>query len=218
MINKTYISEFIGTYSLVFFGTGAIIVNDLVPETLGNLGIAIIFGAVVSVMIYCFGHISGAHINPAVTFGFWVAGSMKGKDLFWYFVAQFSGGLFASSLLYLLFPKHSMLGATMPQNGIWQAFILEIILSYILMLVIFQASSSSDIFKPFAGIIIGLTVMLEAAFAGPITGASMNPARSAGPAIISGNTQYLLHYMLASFIGMGLSILTIKQFKLIKQE
>ncbi len=210
MSYRTFIAEFIGTYALVFCGTGAIIINDITGGSVSNVGIALTFGAIVTAMIYSFGHVSGAHINPAVTLAFWMAKEIGSNKLLPYFFAQFSGATAASATLWLFFPTHDTLGATLPFDDIWTAFLFEIMLSYILMLVIIQFSSVTDNIKPFAGLVIGLTVMLEAAFAGPLTGASMNPARSFGPAIISGQTEYLTYYMLAAFIGMTLSIVTHK--------
>lgn len=210
---RPYLAEFIGTYALVFCGTGAIIINDITNGSVGNTGIALTFGAIVAAMIYSLGHVSGAHINPAVSFAFWLQKKLTFKNLFAYMLAQFVGGISASATLKVLFHQHSSLGATLPYDNIWSAFFLEIFLSFLLMFVIIQSTTVSDRIKSFAGLIIGLTVMLEAAFAGPLTGASMNPARSLGPAIISGQTQYLTHYIAAAFIGMAFSVIISKYIK-----
>ena len=209
-MKQKLLAEFIGTYALVFCGTGAIVINDVIPNSVTSVGIAITFGAIVAAMIYAFGHVSGAHINPAVTISFAVAGEFEKKLVLPYTLAQSVGAVLASLTIYIIFPNHVTLGATLPYSSAWSAFAFEIMLSFILMLVILQFSKVTDNIKPFAGLAIGLTVMLEAAFAGPFTGASMNPARSLGPAVVSGNMQYLGHYIAAAIIGMLLSVVCYK--------
>ena len=210
MSRKQYAAEFIGTFALVFCGTGAIVINDLHQGVIGHLGVAFTFGAIVMAMIYTFGDISGAHINPAVTLGFWLAGKFKGKSVLPYTLSQAAGALSASLCLRLLFPAHQNLGMTLPAGPLWQSFFLEIILSYILMLVIIHVASGSKETGTMAGIAIGSVVMLEAAFAGPVSGASMNPARSLAPALIAGNLEYQWIYLLAPVVGMALSIVAWK--------
>lgn len=204
---KKYVAEFIGTFALVFCGTTAIIVNDLTNGEIGHQGVALTFGLIVMVMIYALGNISGAHINPAVSIAFASTDRFDSKELPPYLLAQLSGGLVASSIVRLLFPNHLLIGTTLPW-GIWQqSFLLELILTYFLMLVILLVSQNKNIHQ-FSGIAIGGTVLLEALFAGPITGASMNPARSIAPALISGYTTMLWLYILAPILGALLASLT----------
>ncbi|HYF03925.1 MAG TPA: aquaporin [Patescibacteria group bacterium] len=203
---KRYISEFIATFTLVFCGTGAIIINQVSGGAITHPGIAITFGLVVTAMIYTFGDISGAHMNPVVTVGFAFAGKFLKGDILPYLFSQFSGGIAASILLKIMFPQSETLGATLPAGSALQSFILEIILTFILMLVIINVATGSKEKGTLAGLAIGATVMLEAMFAGPISGASMNPARSLAPALISGNLQNLWIYLAAPLIGTLLGI------------
>jgi len=211
-MNK-YLSEFIGTFGLVFFGTGAIIVNDLTGGDITHLGVSVMFGLIVMAMIFAFGEISGAHINPAVTLAFWFSGRFSGKDVMPYILAQFLGAILASGTLLLLFPDHIGLGATLPSDTVLQTFILEVLLTFFLMLVIMNVSVGSKEIGTLAGIAIGATVLLEALFAGPITGASMNPARSLGPALVSGQFTHLWVYIVAPTTGAILAILLCKNLK-----
>ncbi|UII20753.1 MIP/aquaporin family protein [Fulvivirga ligni] len=204
---KKYISELIGTYGLVFCGTGAIVINDVSGGSITHPGIAITFGLIVMAMIYTFGEISGAHMNPAVTIAFWFAKRFSGKQVLPYIIAQLVGALAASFTLKMLFPSHITLGATLPSGDIWQTFVIEIILTFFLMLVIMHVSTGSKEIGNLAGMAIGATVLLEAMFAGPITGASMNPARSLAPALASGQLQHFWVYILAPVIGASLAIL-----------
>lgn len=204
---RKYIAELIGTYALVFCGTGAIVINDVSGGAITHLGVATAFGLVVTAMIYTFGSLSGAHINPAVTLAFSAAGLFDKKQVLGYIVAQLVGALLASLSLAFLFSDHDGLGATLP-SGTWeQSFILEIILTYFLMLVILFVSQDKSITK-FTGIAVGAAVMLEALFAGPITGASMNPARSIAPALVSSNLSQLWIYIVAPVVGALLASLT----------
>jgi|TARA_B110000967_G_scaffold36713_1_gene35965 aquaporin NIP len=202
---QRYLLEIFGTFTLVFCGPGAIIMNDNSGGVITHVGIAITFGLIVMAMIYAIGEQSGAHINPAVTLAFWASGSFPKKEVAPYIIAQIIGALLASATLYFLFPTHLSQGATIPLNSNAQAFVLEVILSFILMFVIIKVSTGSKETGTMAGIAIGGVVGLEAMFAGPITGASMNPARSIAPAIFSGDLQYLWIYILAPIIGMLLA-------------
>ncbi|MGC5328170.1 aquaporin [Brevibacillus sp. SYSU BS000544] len=199
-MKKKLIAEFIGTYFLVFAGTGAIIINEL-TQSLTHVGIAITFGLVVMALIYTFGHISGAHFNPAVTIGFLVQGSILSKEAFQYILIQLISAVAASSTLLMLFGNVAHLGSTLPRNSWQQSFILEFILTFVLMMVILGSAVHGKAIKQFAGISIGGTVGLMAMFAGPICGASMNPARSLGPALVSGTLQHLWIYLLATILG-----------------
>jgi aquaporin Z len=215
---KKYLAELLGTYALVLFGTGAIVVNDLTNNTITHVGVAIVFGAIVTAMIYSFGKISGAHINPAVTIGFWLVHKITFKEVSYYVIAQLIGGLLASITLWLLFPGHLGLGATLPLNdNVMQSFVLEVILTLFLMLTIIQVSSNKD-YHDFTGVAVGLVVMLEAMFAGPITGASMNPARSIAPALVSGQTQHLWLYIVAPILGAVIAIGLWKYFSSIEKS
>ncbi|MFK7969154.1 MAG: MIP/aquaporin family protein [Bacteroidia bacterium] len=204
---KRYIAELIGTFALVFCGTGAIIINDVSGGTVTHPGVAITFGLIVMAMIYAFGSTSGAHINPAVSIAFSLTGIFKLSEVVPYIVAQLMGAILASALLAYLFPTHEGLGATLPAGSWQQSFILELLLTYFLMLVIVSVSQNTPI-AVFTGLAVGGTVLLEAMFAGPITGASMNPARSIGPALVSGNMDVLWLYILAPIIGAVLASLT----------
>ncbi len=204
---KKYIAEFIGTFALVFCGTGAIIINQETHGSIGNIGIAFTFGLIVMAMIYTFGHVSGAHINPAVTIGLWITKRFNGKEILPYICMQFMGGIVASLLLKYLFPNNINLGATLPAGSDIQSFILELILTFILMLVILYSTEESNHVNHFAGLAIGGTVLLEAMFAGPICGASMNPARSLAPALVSGNFSSLWIYITAPVLGVVLASL-----------
>lgn len=197
---RKYLAEAIGTFALVFCGTGAIIINDVTGGNVGHTGISITFGLIVMAMIYAFGSISGTHINPAVTIGFSLTDRFPKKDLLPYILAQLIGAFLASGILKILFQEHDTLGSTLPYDGVFQTFILEIILTYFLMLVILFVSQNPSV-SAFAGIAIGGTVLLEAMFAGPITGASMNPARSLAPALVSGHLEHLWAYLAAPTIG-----------------
>ena len=185
---------------MVFCGTGAIIINDVSQGAITHMGIAITFGLVVMAMIYAFGSTSGAHINPAVSIAFIFAGVFEKKRLLPYITAQLIGAMGASILLKVLFIQHDSLGATLPQGSFGQSFVLEFVLTYILMLVILMVSQNEATAK-FTGIVVGGVVLLEAMFAGPICGASMNPARSIGPALASGHITSLWIYIVAPVTG-----------------
>ncbi|MGH1336850.1 MAG: MIP/aquaporin family protein [Aureispira sp.] len=197
---KKYIAELIGTFALVFCGTGAIVINEVTNGTVSHVGVAITFGLIVMVMIYSLGRISGAHINPAVSIAFSFTDRFEKKNLVGYLVAQLLGAFLASGILRMLFAEHDNLGATLPFGSWQQSFILEVILTYFLMLVILLVSQNKSIHQ-FTGMAVGGTVLLEAMFAGPITGASMNPARSIAPALVSGNMTALWVYIVAPIVG-----------------
>lgn len=198
---KKLTAEFIGTFALVFCGTGAIIINEQSNGAVTHVGIAITFGFIVMSMIYALGNISGAHINPAVSIAFTVAGRFPLKNLLPYIVSQLAGAIAASAILKLLFPVNELLGTTVPAGSAMQSFVLEGILTFFLMLVIINVATGSKEQGMFAGLAIGSVVLLEAMFAGPICGASMNPARSLGPAIVSGHLENIWIYLAAPVIG-----------------
>ncbi len=198
---KQYLAEFIGTFAIVFCGTGAIIINQESAGAIGHAGIAITFGLIVMAMIYALGSVSGAHFNPAVTVSFALAQKFPAGKILPYVLSQITGGFFASTLLRLLFVENELLGSTIPSGTEMQSFVLEFILMFLLMLVIMQVAHGSNEQGILAGLAIGAVVLLEAMFAGPISGASMNPVRSLAPAIVSGHVEHLWIYLTAPFLG-----------------
>ena len=210
MIKKRYIAEAIGTFSLVFCGTGAIIINEFTGGTVTHVGIAMTFGLIVMGMIFAFGEISGAHINPAVTIGFAFAKKFPWKEVPAYCISQILGAFAASGILLFLFPENELLGSTLPQIDVLRVFIMEVLLTFFLMLVIINVSTGSKEMGVLAGIAIGGIILLEALFAGPITGASMNPARSISPAVVSGHLEHLWLYIIAPVIGALLAVMSCK--------
>ncbi len=202
---KKLFAEFLGTFALVFAGTGAIVINDA-TGAITHPGIALTFGLIVMAMIYCFGDVSGAHFNPAVTIAFAAARRMPWSEVPRYIGAQVLGALSASGLMSFLFPANAKLGATLPSGLPMQSFILEVVLTFLLMLVILSVSTGAKEKGITAGIAIGGVIALEAMFAGPICGASMNPARSVAPAILSGHIEHLWLYIAAPVLGALLAI------------
>jgi len=194
-------AEFLGTFALVFAGTGAIVINAATGGTIGHAGIALTFGLIVLAMIYTVGDISGAHLNPAVTLGFWVARRFPIRNVGPYVIAQLLGALLASLVIKLLFPSDTNLGATHPAGPIYQSFVLEFILTFLLMFVILNVSIGAKEKGITAGIAVGAVIALEAMFAGPICDASMNPARSIAPAVLSGKLADLWLYIVAPVLG-----------------
>lgn len=196
------VAEFLGTFVLIFAGTGAVMVNQVSLGAITHLGVSAVFGAVVAALIYSIGHISGAHLNPAVTLAFWQGGYFRKRHVVPYIVAQVMGAIAASGLLLWTLGPVANLGATLPLKGNWmQSLILEMLLTFVLMLVILGSAVDSRSHRGFGGLAIGLTVAVEAAFMGPITGASMNPARSLGPAVMSGLWQHQWIYWVAPIVG-----------------
>jgi aquaporin Z len=204
---RRYIAELIGTFALVFAGTGAIVINDVSGGAITHVGIALTFGLVVMAVIYAIGDISGAHLNPAVSFGFWVSRRFPGRSVLPYIISQCSGALLASLTLRLLFMEHPTLGSTLPAGPAAQSFVMEILLTGFLIFVILNVSSGAKEKGLMAGIAVGAVVGLEALFAGPISGASMNPARSFAPALLSGNLSSLWIYIAAPILGSYLGVL-----------
>jgi aquaporin NIP len=212
---KKYISEFIGTFSMIFCGTGAMTVNEITGGQVTHVGIAITWGLIVMAMIYAFGETSGAHFNPAVSIAFAFAKKFAWREVPKYIIAQILGAFAASLVLWFLFPTSETLGATIPTVDVWRAFVLELLLTFFLMVVIINVSTGSKEMGIIAGIAVGGVVLLEAMFAGPITNASMNPARSIAPNIISGNIEGLWLYILAPILG---ALLAVFSCKLIKED
>lgn len=200
MTRKALLAEFIGTFGLVFAGTGAIVFNDM-TGAITHVGVAIVFGLVIAAMVYTFGHTSGAHFNPAVTLGFAAIGDFEWRRAPPYLFAQILGAAMASGVLRLTFGPVGNLGATIPTTTPVHSLILEFILTFLLMTVIMGSAVDARAVKGSAGIAIGATVGLEAMFAGPISGASMNPARSLGPVLFSGIWHDHWIYWVAPILG-----------------
>lgn len=203
---RKYLAEGIGTFAIVFCGTGAIIIDQETNGGVTHTGIAITFGLIVMSMIYALGNVSGAHMNPAVSIAFALAGRFSRKELSPYILSQLAGGCLSSLVLKLLFPGNEFLGATIPAGSAMQSFILEFLLTFFLMLVIINVATGNKEQGMFAGLAIGAVVLLEAMFAGPVSGASMNPARSLAPALVSGYTRHVWIYLLAPVLGSALAI------------
>ena len=204
-MNK-WLAELIGTFALVFCGTGAIVIDQQSGGAVTHVGVAITFGLIVMAMIYSLGDISGAHMNPAVTIAFTIAKRFPLKQVLPYIISQLAGAFLASAVIGFLFPSNDLLGATLPAGTEMQSFILEFILTFFLMLVIINVATGSKEQGMFAGLAIGSTVLLEAMFAGPVCGASMNPARSITPAIVSGHIEHLWIYVVAPIAGAAFAI------------
>jgi aquaporin Z len=203
---KKLLAEVLGTFTLVFAGTGAIVANGVSGGAVTHVGIALTFGLGVMALIYTYGDVSGAHLNPAVTVAFAVAGRFGWREVPGYVLAQVLGALAASGMLKVLFPEQANLGATLPSGSVGQSFWLEVILTAILMMTVLSVSTGAKEKGVTAAIAIGGVVGLEALFAGPICGASMNPARSLGPALMSGQTQHLWVYLVATTLGAVLAV------------
>ncbi len=202
---KKLAAEFVGTFALVFCGTGAIVI-DHATGAVSHVGVALTFGLIVLAMIYAVGDVSGAHLNPAVTLGFFAARRLPGRSVGPYIVSQFAGALLASIALRLMFPDDATLGATIPAGSLAQSFALEFILTLILMFVILSVSTGSKEKGVLAGVAVGSVIALEALFAGPISGASMNPARSLAPALVTMRFGDVWIYVAAPVMGAVTSV------------
>ncbi|HEY6169847.1 MAG TPA: aquaporin [Verrucomicrobiae bacterium] len=200
-------AEFFGTFALVFAGTGAIVINQASGGAITHAGIALTFGLVVLAMIYAVGDVSGAHLNPAVTLGFVAARRMPASEILPYLGSQCVGAFVASGLLRALFPQNETLGATLPAGAPLQSFVFEVVLTAILMFVILSVSTGAKEKGITAGIAVGAVIAFEAMFAGPISGASMNPARSLAPAVVSGHLEYVWVYLVAPVAGAAVAVL-----------
>jgi len=202
---KKYIAaEILGTFIIVFIGTGAMVLDESTTGSLTHFGVCLLWGIAVAFAILSAGRIAESHFNPAVTLALVIAGKFSAKRSIEHIIAQIVGALIGSFILYLLFPKNSTLGATLPAVSIWAAAGVEIVISFMLMTSIVLSENLKSRITP--AIIIGGAVFILAYFAGPLTGASMNPARSIGPALISGHTEYLWVYLVAPIIGMLLAV------------
>jgi len=199
-LTRSLTAELIGTFALVFAGAGAVMVDEK-TGALGHVGVAISFGLVIMVMIYALGHISGAHFNPAVTLGFALGRHFPWARLAAYWLAQVAGALLAAAMLRGSLGNVAHVGATLPSGSQGQSFLWEIVLSFFLMFVVMAVATDTRAVGEAAAIAIGGAVGLDAMFGGPISGASMNPARSLGPALVSGDLDALWIYLTAPFLG-----------------
>jgi MIP family channel proteins len=208
-------AEFIGTFGLVFLGTGAIVIDEISNGTISHVGVGIAFGLAVAAMIYAIGHISGAHINPAVTLGFALVRHFPWRHVPLYWSAQFAGAVTASILLRAMFGLVADLGATLPSGSAAQSLGLEIVLSFLLMFVIMAVATDVRAVGQGAAIAIGATVCLEAIMGGPVSGASMNPARSFAPALVT--LEFASHwiYWIGPMVGMALAAAA---YRLIRED
>ena len=202
---RAALAEALGTFALVFAGTGAVIV-EAQTGALGHVGVAFTFGLVVMAAIYAVGEVSGAHINTAVTVAFWAAGRFPSARVLPYALAQVGGALVASGILRALFPEATTLGQTLPAGTALQSLGLEAILTFLLMLVILGVAVGAREVGMLAGVAIGGTVAFEALMGGPISGASMNPARSLGPALVAGDLRSLWVYLVGPTLGALLAV------------
>lgn len=210
---KNYIAEVLGTFSMVFCGTAAMAINEVYSGAVTHVGIGITWGFIVIAMIYAFGEISGAHFNPAVTIAFAYAKKFPWKEVPRYILSQLVGAIFASVLVWYLFPESETLGGTRTILVWHKAFVMEFLLTFFLMLVIINVSTGSKETGILAGIAIGGVVMLEALFAGPVTNASMNPARSFAPALVGGYWTNLWLYLIAPILGAIIAVISCKWVK-----
>jgi len=204
---RALVAEAIGTFALVFAGCGAVMV-DAKTGALGHVGVAISFGLVIMVMIYAVGHVSGAHFNPAVTFSFAVARHFPPWRILPYWAAQLAGAVIAAAILRGSLGNVAHVGATYPSGSDGQSFLWEAVLSFILMFVIMAVATDTRAVGEAAAIAIGGTIGLDAMFGGPVTGASMNPARSLGPGIVGGDLHAIWIYLLAPIVGASIAALT----------
>lgn len=202
-----YLAELVATFALVFAGCGAIVVDRVSGGGVTHVGVAITFGTVIGVMIYAIGHISGAHINPAVTLAFALTRHFSFAKVPLYWLAQFLGAVAAAGVLRALFGNVAHLGTTVPAGSDGQSLVLEVVLTFFLMFVIMAVATDNRAVGQAAALAIGGTVMLDAMFGGPISGASMNPARSFGPALVSGQWEHYWVYLVGPIIGAVLGAL-----------
>ncbi len=209
-------AEALGVFALVFAGCGAIVTEAEHPGALGAVGIALVFGLVIMAMVYATGHLSGAHLNPAVTLAFLATRRLPRSEALAYLLAQALGALAAAAALAAIWPSQpAALGATLPTVGAGSALVYEVVMTAFLMFVIMAVATDTRAVGAAAAIAIGATVGLDALFGGPITGASMNPARSLGPALVSGELHDLWIYLTGPLVGAVLGALA---YQLVRGE
>jgi len=206
MLSRRLCAEAFGTYCLVFAGTGAVIVDEVTGGGVTHVGVALTFGLVVTAMVYALGEVSGCHINPAVTLGLWAAGRCDRSVVPPFIGSQCVGAFLASGTLRMLFPESARLGATVPAGSDLQSLVLEFLLTMILMFVIASVTAGGRRDGVPHGIVIGAVIGLEALFAGPISGASMNPARSLAPAVVSMRLDHTWIYIVGPMAGALASV------------
>ena len=200
---RSLVAELIGTFTLVFAGAGALMV-DAKTHQLGHVGVAITFGLVIMAMIYAVGHVSGAHFNGAVTFAFALTRHFPWSRAAAYWAAQLTGAILAAALLRASLGNIAHVGATLPSGSQGQSFLWEVVMSAFLMFVILAVATDTRAVGEAAAIAIGGTILLDAMLGGPISGASMNPMRSMGPALVSGDLHALWLYILAPIAGTSI--------------
>ena len=212
-MRSKFVAELIGTFALVFAGCGAIMVEERFPGAVPPGAVPLVFGLIVAAMIYAVGHISGAHFNPAVTLAFMVGRHFPKREVVPYWVAQFFGGFLAILLLSLLLPAGKGFGATVPQVIGWKALLWEVILSFFLMFVIISVATDTRAEGVMAGAAIGATVTLCALFGGPVSGASMNPARTVAPNLFQGEAASLWIYLAGPMLGTVLAAVVYEKIR-----
>jgi MIP family channel proteins len=201
-------AEAFGAFALVFAGCGAIVTDTVHSGVLGAVGVSLVFGLVIMAMVYATGHLSGAHLNPAVTLAFALTRHFPRREALAYIAAQIAGALAAAALLLAVWPSQpAALGTTMPSVATGSALVYEAVLTAFLMFVIMAVATDTRAVGAGAAIAIGGTVGLDALFGGPVTGASMNPARSIGPALVSGELHDLWIYIVAPIAGAAIGAL-----------
>jgi aquaporin Z len=210
---KRFVAECIGTFLLIFNGIASILVNQQTNGQVGLLGIALAFGLTVTGIAFMFGPVSGAHLNPAVTIGLTAARRFAGKDVPAYLAAQFLGALAASLLLLALFPDQKGLGTTLPQGPVWQSFVIEVIMTYFLMLVILRMTATGNASGHQTALVVGLIIVAMVLFGGPVSGTSLNPTRSLAPAMVIGQFQHLWLYLIAPTLGALLAAFNERWFE-----
>ena len=208
MSNPRLIAEAVGTFMLVVIGPGAAAVNQHTQGAVSHVGVALSFAFVILAGVYALGHISGAHFNPAITAGFWLGGRFPGREVVPYVVAQLSGAIAGAFLLGMLLGNDARAATTVPTIPLSSAFILETVLTFFLMLVVMAVATDHRVASPAAGLAVGLTVGFDALMGGPLTGASMNPARTFGPAVATGVWTGHWIYWLAPLLGAALGVVT----------
>jgi aquaporin NIP len=199
-------AEALGTFMLVFIGAGAVVVNAWAPGSVSNVGVALAFGFVILGAVYALGHISGAHFNPALTTGLWLSGRFPAADVAPYVGAQVGGATVAALLLRLFLGGAARAAATVPTLEVWRACGVEAVLTFFLMLVVMAVATDARVASPAAGLAVGLTIAFDALMGGPLTGASMNPARSLGPALVTGVWRAQWIYWLGPLAGAAAAV------------
>ncbi|MFI5264235.1 MAG: MIP/aquaporin family protein [Candidatus Kapaibacterium sp.] len=205
-MKKHIAAEILGTFIIVFIGTGAIVLNEVTGGGITHLGVCLLWGFAVALAIISAGRLAESHFNPAVTIALIIAGKFSAKRSFEHIGAQITGALLASILLFLIFPKNATLGATLPTVSPLMAAGIEILISFVLMASVALTEVLNIESRILAAVTIGSSVFIMAYFAGPLTGASMNPARSIAPAIVSGHLENLILYLIAPILGMILAV------------